>query len=141
MKVYVTICKKWLAGLWFVGSALIFLIILGQTVFGHYFDKAEEAWRWFCPTVIPTLFLMISVFFEDTFRKEPTKKKIDRFIFILSLMLSIFYFIVVLITILIQPFTAKTDVGLLNQSNLWLAPIQGLVTASLGIFFAKIEQS
>ena len=93
------------------------------------------------PTVIPTLSLMVAVLITDTLGKRPIEKMIDGFIFNLSLVLSIVYFIVVLLTLLMQPFTVKPAIELLKQSNLWLAPFQGLVTASLGVFFVKTERA
>lgn len=136
MKVSVSICKKRLTILWLVGAAIIFLIMLFQTFFKHYSD-AVEAWGWFLPTVLPTLSLMVGVLVTDELEKRPAEKRIDSFIFNLSFFLSIFYFMVVLLTLLMQPYIKKLPLEILKQSNLWLAPIQGLVAASLGAFFVK----
>ena len=141
MKVTVASCKKRLVKLWLIGSAIIFCIILFQTFLGHYADKMKEAWSWFLPTVLPTLSLMIGVLVADALSAESTEKKIDAFIFRLSFYISIFYFVIILLTILIQPIVTIAAIEFLKQSNLWLAPIQGLVTASLGAFFVKTEKA
>jgi hypothetical protein len=140
MQVNVMSCKKRLATLWLVGSAVIFFIILFQTFFDHYSGKAEEAWSWFLPTVLPTLSLMIGALVTDALGGGSTEKRIDSFIFKLSFYLSIFYFVIVFLTVMMQPFVTNAAVKFLKQSNLWLAPIQGLVAASLGAFFVKTGQ-
>ena len=141
MQMSVTQCKKRLSTLWFVGSAIIFFIILFQTFFGHYSGKAEEAWSWYLPTVLPTLSLMIGVMVAEALGGKSTDKKIDSFIYRISFYLSLFYFVIVFLTVIIQPFVANSAIIFLKQSNLWLAPIQGLVAASLGVFFVKTEQA
>ena len=140
MQVNVMSCKKRLASLWLVGSTFIFIIILFQTFFDHYSGKSEQAWSWFLPTVLPTLSLMIGVLVIDAFGRESSEKRIDNFVYKLSFRVSIFYFAIVLLTVMIQPLVTNAAVEFLNLSNLWLAPIQGLVAASLGGFFAKTGQ-
>jgi hypothetical protein len=131
-----TKCKKSLAKVWFLGAGIVFILILFQTLFGKFSGQQEKAWGWFLPTVMPTLSLMIGVLVADA-KQEPAKdeRKIDPFLFKLSMRLSISYFVVVLLTILVQPFTEMLILDLLEQSNLWLGPMQGLVAASLGAFF------
>ena len=141
MQMSVTQCKKRLSTLWFVGSAIVFSIILFQTFFGHYSDKAQEAWSWFLPTVLPTLSLMIGVFVTEALWGRYTEKHIDSFIFKLSFYLSIFYFVIVFLTVMMQPVVTNAAIGFLKQSNLWLAPIQGLAAASIGAFFVKTGQA
>ena len=61
--------------------------------------------------------------------------------FKLALCLSVTYFLVVLATIVLQPFSSVPPLELLDMSNLWLGPLQGLVTGVLGAFFVKVEQA
>jgi hypothetical protein len=138
-RISITKCKRQLATVWFVGSAAIFLVVFLQTIFGRYSAKATDAWGWFLPTVIPTLSLMIGVFVADTMR-DIHDKVIDPFVYRLAFILSITYFAVVLATIALQPFADVQPLELLKMSNLWLAPLQGLVTGILGVFFVKAEQ-
>jgi hypothetical protein len=110
-----------------------------QTVFGR-FPNPEDAWSWFLPTVIPTLTLMIGGFVADAQRITEDNRSIGITIYRLTITMSIFYFFVVLMTICSIPFTVLSPVELLRKSNLWLVPLQGLVTAALGAFFVKTEK-
>jgi hypothetical protein len=40
-------------------------------------------------------------------------------------------------TILFQPLVSATPLELMNMSHLWLAPFQGLVSASMGALFVR----
>ena len=57
----------------------------------------------------------------------------------MALTLSVFYLLAVISTILFGPVAAAfANIGpleLMGASQLWLAPLQGLVAASLGVFF------
>lgn len=143
MKSYISIakCKKRLAIIWFVGAGVLFAIILLQSIFGRYSTKTADAWGWFLPTVMPTLSLMIGVFVTDSLRGPRRERTIDPFVYRLALGLSITYFTVALSTIALQPFAAVTPLELLDMSNLWLGPLQGLVTGAIGVFFVKAEQA
>lgn len=135
MRISSTRCKKHLAMLWFIGSGFIFVIVLLQTIFGRYEEKATEAWAWFLPTIMPTLLLIIGVLVMDTLERGEKKQTVDRFIFWLSFSISLIYLIVVALTIFMQPFSNSSALELMKQSNLWLGPFQGLVSASLGAFY------
>lgn len=139
MEISVTECQKKLSISWFVGSGIIFSIILFQTFLGHYADETKEAWNWFFPNVTPTLSLMIGVIIASSFGNKSDDKKTDRFVFRIAFVLSLIYLITLLLTILVQPFIGKTPIELFQQSYQWLVPLQGLVTASLGAFFVKTK--
>lgn len=134
-------CKKRLALLWFIGAGLLFLLLFGQTLFGRYGDRANDAWSWLLPGIMPTLSLMISVFAADVLGKGFGARQADRFVFRLCFSLSLAYLAVLHMMILLSPFSAKPALSLMQESNLWLGPFQGLVTASIGIFFIKQEKS
>jgi len=140
MKISTKKCKKRLTILWFTGSGVLLLLFLLQTVLGHYGNKASEAWGWLLPNLMPTLSLIISVLIIDAFNKSKNKK-VDSFFFKLSFSLSLVYIILILFTIILQPITLLSSLELLKQSNLWLGPFQGLVSASLGAFFVKSEKN
>ncbi len=130
-------CKRNLAVLWFTGSGFIFFILLFQTFFQRYGKTVSEAWGWFLPTIMPTLSLIVGVLVMDASGKGTKIQTVDRFFFRLSFSLSFVYLLVVTLTILIQPFSKLSPLELMKQSNLWLGPLQGLVTASLGVFFIR----
>jgi len=130
-------CKKKLAILWFIGAGLSFFLLLLQTLGGRYGDDIEKAWRWLLPTIIPTLSLIIGVLAIEFQGSKKDGKMADRFFFRLSYILSTVYLCIVALTILWQPFSNIKPLALLEQSNLWLGPFQGLVSATIGAFFVK----
>jgi len=131
-------CKRRLATVWFVLSGLIFLLLVVQTVMGRYGDGATDAWGWFLPNVMPTLSLIVAVLVLDQLDKgAKSPRTADRFLFRLAISLSAAYLLLILLSILIQPFAPLPPLQLMQQSNLWLGPLQGLVAGALGAFFIK----
>lgn len=131
-------CRKRLATLWFAGSGILFFLVLVQTLLGHYGDKANEAWGWALPTIMPTLSLIIGVLVADALGKGTrTTQGVSAFLFRLTFSLSAAYLLVVVLTIVFQPFASLSPIELMRQANLWLGPFQGLVSASLGVFYVK----
>jgi hypothetical protein len=143
-------CKKRLAILWFISFVIIFLIILAQTVFGKYEDKFEEAWNWLTQNTLPTLSLIVSTFVVDIFENTQNDKKVDAFYYKFCLFGCSVYLFVLLLTILSQPiahmyikinhnenFESMTSIDFLKKSNLWLSPLQALISVLLGVFFIK----
>ena len=73
-------------------------------------------------------------------RKESVQTiRVDSFMYRLSLILSIVYLLVVVLSIVVHPYSKLMAIDFLIQSNLWIAPLQGLVAAILGAFFVKKE--
>lgn len=137
-------CKKRLVVLWFIGSGFMFLILFLQAVFGKYGDYMRESWEWFLPTVMPSLSLMLSVFIMDALNKGMKTKSVDQFLFWLTFSLSSSYLLIVALTMLLLPFVLvkpQEIIAFLKQSNLWLGPFQGLVSASIGAFFVQKEHA
>lgn len=58
----------------------------------------------------------------------------------LAVGLSLAYFTIILATLLLRPLTNFAPLELLNISDLWLGPLQGLATGALGAFFVKAER-
>ena len=137
------VCKRRLATLWFGLSAPSFLIFLLQTCFGRYADYSEEAWSWLLPTFMPTLSLIIAVLVADANTPGRNRARIDRFLFQLAYWVSAAYLLVILLTILMQPFAEDPNnpMNYLRLSQLWLAPLHGLAAAALGAFFIKIGRA
>lgn len=127
--------RRKLATLWFTGAGLIFFVLLLQSILNRYGANVDEVWEWFLPTIMPTLSLIIGVLVMDTVGKGTKIHTVDGFFFWLAFALSLAYLVVVLLTIFLAPFSRLTGIELMKQSNLWLGPFQGLVSASLGAFF------
>jgi hypothetical protein len=132
-------CKRRLATVWFVLSGLIFLLLVAQTVMGRYGNGATDAWGWFLPNVMPTLSLIVAVLVLDQMGKGAQARTADRFLFRLAISLSAAYLLLILLSILVQPFAPLPPLQLMQQANLWLGPLQGLVAGALGAFFIKAD--
>lgn len=132
--------SKWLfAGVWMAGAGLVFTILVVQSLVGRYGAQSQEAWAWYLPTVMPTLSLIIGVLVSD-FRSAATDAQpmpvSAKGLLWLGLGLSVFYLLLVAITILAQPFLQDVSpIDLMHRSNLWLGPLQGLTAGVLAAFF------
>jgi hypothetical protein len=132
-------CKRRLATVWFVLGGVIFLLLVIQTVMGYYGQRATDAWGWFLPNVMPTLSLIVGVLVLDQMGGGVKTRTADAFLYRLALGLSCAYLLLILLSILIQPFAPLPPLELMQQSNLWLGPLQGLVAGALGAFFIKAD--
>ena len=143
--------SKWMfASIWLVGAGLVFLILVVQSLVGRYGAQSEAAWAWYLPTVMPTLSLIIGVLASD-FRTAATATPTAaaatandarvlpvsaRGLLWLGVGLSVFYLLLVAVTILAQPFLqGVSPIELMHRSNLWLGPLQGLTAGVLAAFF------
>jgi hypothetical protein len=137
---------RWRLGVvWFPVCGLIFLILIGQSVGGVYGNELQRVWGWALPNFLPTLALMLSVFAADALKPYKDVLFVRKSFCLLAVGLSIFYLCALLVSILVQPllqmFRTNGEGGLavkielLETSNLWLAPLQGLVIVSLGVLF------
>ena len=135
-------CRRRIATAWLLGSGLIYLLVLTQTLFGYYGSDAEAAWSWILPITLPNLSLIIGVMVAGARKGQKGRnEQVSEFVYRLALGLTLFYLAVVLLTLLVQPIVDIEPPDLMKQSNLWLAPLQGLVTAALGAFYISKEQS
>jgi hypothetical protein len=128
---------RWqLAKLWLGLAIPIFLILIGQSMFGKYQTKVQAVWSWALPTLMPTLALIITVLGANAIgAAEDGKRRVKRSFYIIAFGLSALYLLLILITLLIEPFTPFEALELLNLSSLWLGPFQGLVASALAILF------
>lgn len=129
--------QKKISLLWFVFSGIIFLLIFFQTLFGKYEDKIEVVWNWLLPNLIPTLSIILSVFFAEFNQRKRKEKHVDRFYYKLVIILSLFYLCVLLLIILLDPFINKSFLETISKSNYYLVPLQCIVGISIGFFFVK----
>jgi cytochrome c biogenesis protein CcdA len=126
--------------LWLAGTIFIAAVLALQTVGGKYAEHAKEVWDWFVPNAVPTLSLMLGVFVAQVAGKTAQTQAVDRFLFGLALALSVAYLLGLALPIFVIPFVCTEPakmVPFLRQSDFWLKPAQGLVTAALGGFFVS----
>ena len=137
MELRMTKCRRQLATLWISGAGVLFFVVIFQTIMGHYGSKAEEAWGWLLPTIMPTLLLIVGVLMAGAVGQMTKEQSVDSFAFRVAYSISAFYLVTVALTIFYQPLTTMPPVELMKKSNLWLGPLQGLVSAAIGVFFVK----
>jgi hypothetical protein len=141
------VARARLATVWFLGSAVVFLLLVAQSLGGMFGSQLDEAWAWAIPNIAPTLSLMISVFaaYALVATAEEDKYRVRKTFFSLAYGLSIFYILNLIVVIAAAPFSAATANGsaidVLHTSNFWLGPLQGLTAAAMAaLFFTKTEK-
>lgn len=128
-----------LATLWLSAAGILFLVLIMQSVVDYYEPLTEQAWGWFLPTVMPTLALIVGTLVAEAKEPESGERPIDPRLFRLGLALSVAYLLAVAASIFAAPLVAGriTPVALMQRSNLWLGPLQGLVAGTLGVFYRR----
>jgi uncharacterized membrane protein SirB2 len=122
--------------LWcFILSATLLLIFIIQTVNGKFEDKSSDAWYWIAPNIFPFLGLVSGGYLLN--KTEITNTTVDISYYRLSLYSAIFYYVILLITILSYPWSDNSILEHYRKANIYLAPIQSVVSGLLGLFFVK----
>jgi hypothetical protein len=134
-------CRWGLLITWFLGFIVPFSVLVAQTIFGFYGDKADEAWSWFLPTILPTLLLIVGVLVSDFLGPSGKVEFANRSMFFFALVVSILYLLTVSSTILVKPFTPFTPLEMMKLSNFYLSPFQGFAAAVVGVFFLGKAES
>ena len=134
-------CRKRLAIAWFVLGGFLILLMILMSLLGKFGGRTSEAWGWFLPALMPTLSLIVGVLVIDL-RSESSKcpKHVDRFLYLLALWLSLGYLLAIALTFLAQPLVNTPILDLMQLTDLWLGPLQGIVAAALGVFFLRGEE-
>src|SRR5258708_21079055 len=96
-------CKKRLTVVWFAGAGLVCVVVLLQTLMGHYGNKVSDVWGWLMPAVMPTFALIATVWTIDVRSKETKAEFFDSFVFLLALRLFIHFPSVLALTLLLPP--------------------------------------
>ncbi|MGB7922126.1 MAG: hypothetical protein WCF57_02655 [Pyrinomonadaceae bacterium] len=127
-----------LTALWVVGSLFPLVILFLQTIYGTYYNgKESEAWGWFTSVIAPTLSLIISVLVVDALNQKPQNRPVGTLIFLLALLFSVLYLAFVNLVFLLGPRIDSAPLDLFKRASLGLGLAQGLMTATLGVFFTK----
>jgi cytochrome bd-type quinol oxidase subunit 2 len=132
---------RWrLAASWLVGAGAVFIVVVLQSVLNHYEDSTRAAWEWLLPSLLPILGVIVTTLGQAAHEVEADKGMVRRAFYRLALSLSIVYLVLIALIILVQPFVAATPgetIESMRSSNLYLAPLQGLVAAAVGVVFLK----
>ncbi len=132
----------WLAGIWFTGAGLSFVLMLLETMGPRPPLVAGDAWQWFLPLVVPTLSLMLGTIVAQAMQSRGAGRKatVGRPAFVAASSLSVLYLLMVLALLIVWPMMRLKpgEVNdMLQKSNLWLPAVQGLVGIALGAFFVS----
>ena len=131
-------CRKKLAVVWFSGGGILMLLLIVQSLLGKFGSDVGEVWAWFLPTLMPTLSLMIGVFVMGSRSGgDNARQQAVPFLYRLALCLSYSYIVIVALPILCQPLVGKAIAELIQLSEYWIGPMQGLVAGVLGAFFVN----
>lgn len=126
--------QKKVAVNWVVGAVaiLVLMILRNQLQEAFTCDPADKScdplapWQWWGAAFVPTLSLMVGALFGTGDSNSP--KEVDKFVYTLVLWLSWIYFAVCLIPVLAR----GMDPSMALKQAMWIPPIQGLVTVSVG---------
>lgn len=132
--------KRRLGVVWLILGGALFFLLFSQSIFDKYGDDDSAVWQWFLPTIVPTFALIMAVFGVDALETIPPEKKrvIDAFYYWLALGISVAYLLVVAGTLIGASVVPEVpNIAILRRSQVWLAFVQGLATAAVGIFFIK----
>jgi magnesium-transporting ATPase (P-type) len=125
-----------LALIWGIGSSLVFMILLLQFLFGHFFGESVlDVWVWLGPTIIPPVSLVViglaCSFWDNRDRVRP--------LLTICCWLSLLYLTIALATIFVQPFLEESEIRLLKLSTLILTPLEGIQVALTALLLAWVR--
>jgi hypothetical protein len=126
---------------WTIGTALVLTVVIVQSIMNHYGSETQEVWEWLLPTVMPSLGVIVSSLISSAFDPLSASAFVRSLFYRVALSVSLFYLALVLLSILLQPFTDLPPIQLMHRSSLWLGPLQGLAGGSLGVLFASKQHS
>ncbi len=130
--------QKRIAILWFTLSALLFITVFALGMSNLYKEDSKQLWDWLLPNIIPTLSLIIGVFVAEVSNEQRKNKEINKFYFRLTFYMSLFYLLILLTLLLIDPFQIHLrTTERIENTDTFLIPLQGLIAATLGLFFVK----
>jgi hypothetical protein len=141
--------QRWLALMWILGSLTLLVGVIAQdsrSVFGVQ-GQGVEILGWLVPNIMPTLALVLSVWARDAMvsTKGGTTKRVAKSAFWITLAISVIYLGIVLLFLVLSVLSRDSDdkgyliksVEYLRQRNFVLGTFQGIVAATLGIFFTQ----
>lgn len=132
MTVPMLAARKRLARLWFGMGAALLLLVIAASVHRDV-DTVKSLWSWFLPAVVPTLSLIIGVVVTEQLGRGIERRETDSFILGLATWLSLGYLALVASSLIFD----LIDWLSLESSQLFLAPLQGLVATALSAFFVQ----
>ena len=119
---------------WLIGSTPAVILLLVRT-FEPNADAIEKVWSWLLPSLMPTLSLVVGTYAATALAETSAQRTVDVLFFRVAVALSLAYLAIVTLAILLYPLSPPPATKTLERVGLVLGPVQGLVSACLGVFF------
>jgi hypothetical protein len=143
MSITINEAQKRLARLWGIGAAAAFLLLLWVSFGAHVFkaESVSDAWNWLLPLVMPFLTLIVTSVVSEAQQQNPSTAPTSGLALALAWWISLGYILLTIGSLLAVLWLPAEPVALLKMSNLWLTPIQTLLSAAMGVFFTQRRQA
>jgi hypothetical protein len=133
--------QKKLTVVWFAASGFLIFIVIIWLITGKI-NPIDPVTTWLLQNVVPYLTLITSTFIIAYGRSSRLNTdEIDRFFFLLSVIVTIFYFLILIAILISLPYYKFYGLGtpqdVFANTNKILPFIQSIVTGVLGVFFIK----
>lgn len=132
-------CQRVIASIWFGLAGTLFAMLVFESLTDHFGSSQGPVLSWFLSSVSPSLGLIVAVLAMDAQSKAQGERTVDSFFYKVAVGLSSGY-LLALWAVVVFGQMRNAPGGLpdvISQSGQWLSVLQGLVTASLGVFFVK----
>lgn len=126
--------QRILSLLWLWGSVPAVVLMLVRTLTGGSY---QAMWEWFLPILMPTLLLIVGTRAAIALHRVNARKSVDASFFKLTMWISGFYLLLVNVIVAAEPHLTEPAIEVVRQCSLFMGPVQGLVAACLGVFFAS----
>lgn len=137
MMIDIRIARVSLTKTWLIGSGLLLLLMLQQTLTLPHADNVRDLWAWIIPLLAPTLGLIVGVWAYEHHNNKSSSKVADAFLFKMTKLLSVCYMLLIASTPLLRPLVPYSMAEWLTLSQYWLGFLQAPVTAVIGALFAQ----
>jgi hypothetical protein len=128
--------QKRLSIVWIVLTFLIAALLFVMSLNNKFEGNDKEAWKWFSQFCVPGITLMLTTFVAISQKANDQAPNIDLFFYKLTMAISLFYLLSLLVTLLYVPFTSSA-IALFARSNVFLTIFQGISMSALALFFVK----
>jgi cytochrome bd-type quinol oxidase subunit 2 len=135
MEIEARIARKNITFLWFILGGFIVAVFIFQQLNGKFEEKSQEAWLWISANLLPFFALVLGGYLLDV--KKRTTQRVDKSYYKMSFGFSLFYLLTMVLVVFSYPFSDKSILEYYRDSNIYLIPLQSIVTACIGVFFIK----
>jgi hypothetical protein len=126
--------------IWLIGSCPSIILLLIRS-FGPNAEDIDKVWSWLLPSIMPTLSLVVGTYAATAVTQLREDRTVDLLFFRVAAALSLVYLLIVTLTVCIYPLSSSPATTVLARIGLILGPVQGLVSACLGVFFISNRQA